>query len=878
MAGARVRAGQLPAGSRRLDGTGRVDAVLWLVFFLLYVATTVRDVLPADSGEFQLAAARWGVLHPPGYPLYTMVGALWVRLLPLGSLAFRLNLLSAALAATTLVLLAAATRTFAVRRLRLSQPAAVTGGVAAALLLGTAPTFWVQATTANIRMPTLLFCAWGFLALARYEAPRPAAQSSTFNVQLLTLALALGLGVGHHPSLVFLAVGWAVYLWAVDGRLLLRPREWLPAVGVAALAWLLPQLYIPLRGGMANVPLADPGLNTWSGFWQHVLAQGFSGDMFAYANATDLQLRLPLLPQLFALQFPPLLLVGTLLGWAVLQNLDAELAAPLLVSWLVHSFVTITYRAPQTVEYLMPAYLPIALTFGLSVALYTQYAIRHTRLASRIPHPVSRFTHHVSRLTFYVLLAFLCLRPFTFLGDFLKLAADRSIRERVAPLLEAAPPGALILADWHWATPLWVLQQVESVRPDVEVAYVYPQPPTDYDQVWRDRAEAAGDRPLFTTHSYEWPDWTFVPVGGGYRLYRRPLTELPAEPGFTPLVAELGTVRLLGYRLEGVLQPGRSVEVRLAWQATGTQEPSPSFTVRFFDPDGGLVAQADRFLGSDSAAGEVRFTQLTLQLPVDRCPAFLYPHVGVYTTQAGTFLNLGEVALPEQTPGCRFPTLPVVRFWPGVASGKGPFLRGVDYDVVYDQATAYLHWCGPGIALVVHSGETQRVVWPLGPGRCQTVALPVAATTRPQFTFTRLDGSPVQLLALPLPVPRPGERYLPFGDAAVLVGAERGQRAGQWVANLRWRVTTPWVDDYAVSVRPLRGDGSGLGAQHDSQPALSTLPTLKWVVHGARVLDSHPLAELSEPPALLSVAVYERFRLTPLPVASGATPVTFPLP
>lgn len=870
MADARVTAGRSTASSRWLTGTDRVYVVLWLAFFLLYAATTVRDVLPADSGEFQLAAAGWGILHPPGYPLYTLVGALWVRLLSLGSLAFRLNLLSAALAATTLVLLAAATQTFALRRLQLSRPAAVTGGITAALLLGTAPTFWVQATTANIRMPTLLFCAWGFLALARYGIAKPAAQPSTFNFQLLTLALALGLGVGHHPSLVFLAVGWAVYLWAVDGRLLLRPREWLPAVGVAALAWLLPQLYIPLRGGMANVPLADPGLNTWSGFWHHVLAQGFSGDMFAYANATDLQLRLPLLPQLFALQFPPLLLIGTLFGWAVLQNLDAELAAPLLISWLVYSGVTITYRAPQTVEYLMPAYLPVVLTFGLSVALYTHHAIRNSRSPLRI-------THHVSRLTFYVLLAFLCLRPFTFLSDFLTLAADRSIRDRIAPLLETAPSNALILADWHWATPLWVLQQVEGVRPDVEVFYVYPQPPTDYDQVWRDRAEAAGGRPLFTTHSYEWPDWTFVPVGGGYRLYRRPLTELPAEPGFTPLTAELGPVRLLGYRLEGALQPGRSVEVRLAWQATGAQEPPPSFTVRLFDPDGGLLAQADRFLGSDSAAGEVRFTQLTLQLPVDRCPARLYPNVGVYTTPSGTFLNLGEVALPEQTPRCRYPTLPVVRYWPGVASGKGPFLRGVDYDVVYDQATAYLHWCGPGRALLVRAGETQRLVGPLGPGRCQTVALPVSATTRPPFTFTRLDGSPVQLLALPLPGPRLGERYLPFGDAAVLVGAERVQRADQWVTDLRWRVTTPWVDDYAVSVRPLKADGSGLGAQHDSQPALSTLPTLKWVVHGARVLDSHPLADLSEPPALLSVAVYERFRLTPLP-ASGATPITFPLP
>ena len=43
------------------------------------------------------------------------------------------------------------------------------GGATAALLLGSASTFWVQATTAHIRMPTVLFVAWGFRALARYR-------------------------------------------------------------------------------------------------------------------------------------------------------------------------------------------------------------------------------------------------------------------------------------------------------------------------------------------------------------------------------------------------------------------------------------------------------------------------------------------------------------------------------------------------------------------------------------------------------------------------------------------------------------------------------------------------------------------------------------
>ncbi|MBN1260370.1 MAG: DUF2723 domain-containing protein, partial [Anaerolineae bacterium] len=139
--------------------------ILWWAAFALYAATTVRDILPADSGEFQLAAATWDILHPPGYPLYTMVSALWVRSVPFGSLPFRLNLLSAALAATTLLLTAETARLWG-ETLGARRRFAVAGGLAAALLLAAAPTFWTQATIANIRMPTLLFAAWAFLALA----------------------------------------------------------------------------------------------------------------------------------------------------------------------------------------------------------------------------------------------------------------------------------------------------------------------------------------------------------------------------------------------------------------------------------------------------------------------------------------------------------------------------------------------------------------------------------------------------------------------------------------------------------------------------------------------------------------------------------------
>jgi tetratricopeptide (TPR) repeat protein len=69
-----------------------------LVFFItlgVYIATLAPNVTLEDSGELITAAAKFGVGHPPGYPLWTMSGFLLSHLLPLGSLAWRINLLCA---------------------------------------------------------------------------------------------------------------------------------------------------------------------------------------------------------------------------------------------------------------------------------------------------------------------------------------------------------------------------------------------------------------------------------------------------------------------------------------------------------------------------------------------------------------------------------------------------------------------------------------------------------------------------------------------------------------------------------------------------------------------------------------------------------------
>src|SRR5687767_1875978 len=83
------------------------DWLAWLVgiaALILYAYSAAPGIVTFfdDSLEFQTVAPTFGIAHPTGYPLYTIVGGLWTRLLPTGTWAGRLNLFSALCGAITI--------------------------------------------------------------------------------------------------------------------------------------------------------------------------------------------------------------------------------------------------------------------------------------------------------------------------------------------------------------------------------------------------------------------------------------------------------------------------------------------------------------------------------------------------------------------------------------------------------------------------------------------------------------------------------------------------------------------------------------------------------------------------------------------------------
>ena len=66
--------------------------------------TGVPGVAVGDSAEMQWVPHTLGVLHATGYPLYTILGWAWSHAIPVGTVAYRMNALSAVLGAGAVAL------------------------------------------------------------------------------------------------------------------------------------------------------------------------------------------------------------------------------------------------------------------------------------------------------------------------------------------------------------------------------------------------------------------------------------------------------------------------------------------------------------------------------------------------------------------------------------------------------------------------------------------------------------------------------------------------------------------------------------------------------------------------------------------------------
>jgi hypothetical protein len=217
---------------------------LALLAFALFAWLAPSGMYWLDSSELSAASVSLGAPHPTGFPLYCLVGKA-MSLLPIGEIAFRYHLLSAASAALAVL---------AVCRLVDGagdhDAASLAGGLVAGALCAVTLGFARQATAAEVYAPNALVLAVALVFFARVARGGGARDG-------LALAWIAGLGLGMHTTFRALLAVPIIALLAVR---LYRGARWpLYAPLIALTVGVALHLYFPVRSATGRTAETDWG-------------------------------------------------------------------------------------------------------------------------------------------------------------------------------------------------------------------------------------------------------------------------------------------------------------------------------------------------------------------------------------------------------------------------------------------------------------------------------------------------------------------------------------------------------------------------------------------------------------------------------------------
>ncbi len=222
------------------------------IALVVYFLTTCRAIWIGDSGEFALALQTFGIAHPPGYPLFTIQGTLFVQALSFLRPAFAGGIYSITVAAAAVGIV------FMIMRRRLDDVTSF----GLALCWAFAAIFWAETNGVEIYTLNVLLIVLTYFALeseSAYKWP-------------LTIYL-FGLCLCNHPSSLALAPA-ILYRFFAEGEYRRVSRFPLYA-GLLAIA---ATMYIYLWVRSIHDPISDWGNpEGLSALWQHMSLKQYSG-------------------------------------------------------------------------------------------------------------------------------------------------------------------------------------------------------------------------------------------------------------------------------------------------------------------------------------------------------------------------------------------------------------------------------------------------------------------------------------------------------------------------------------------------------------------------------------------------------------------------
>lgn len=445
-----------------------ISAILVVILAIttrIIYGVRVCPVLPVgDAGELATAAYTSGIAHPPGYPLFTMLGRIFSHLAfaspstayPDGifDVAFRMNMMSLWIGVITVIVVY-----FIIARALKNPFAAFLG----AFLFATGTTFLSQSLVGEVyTLHALITALIIYVLVLINEKPT--------SWRLLLVALLFGLGISHHTSVLAMLLPVAVFLFlSLAAKKIRLTKSIIWGMIFFFVVGLLPNLYLP--SASAKDPFMDWGNPENIGNFFKVATRAEYRGIKEAIKFSDESLRMSGLAKAYNgwlnNAYGKWFLIFGYIGLLVALIKGKRFG---LLLGLCYLFITVPYFfyfrdiPQQELFYLEVYYIPAHLVFALFIGYMFSWLLED----------VPRIIKQTGARFLFAILIFAVLFVMT-LGFYNSHGGrftmrDHNLGSRYAfDIICSIPENAILITQGDEPFLFWYLQQVANVRRDIVI-------------------------------------------------------------------------------------------------------------------------------------------------------------------------------------------------------------------------------------------------------------------------------------------------------------------------------------------------------------------------------------------------------------------------